>query len=368
MAATSTGTLAGTIQKYFEKSWMERPEEEFRTPLANLDVADDATIPANRGQYAEFRKFDHMTPEVAAADDDSPKTYAEPAEPTDPLALNATIFQVCFELIRGFVDLGSVQTATDPIDLMRKNKDEMYLYIRRMMHQIANGHLVQGISRVLNSSGIPPASTYLPGGFRTLFVGGGGYEQLTADSVFSLDVFGEAKMLLANANIPKFPMAGTGGVYKCFIDEAICKQLLMDRDFREVVLQHRDLTKKVMEAGELVVWDGVQYIIQDDPYRTLLAAEGGTFTKRRNGGKVHVAHMFGPHAVGYTNFGGSSTEGALRRTAMKPTFKVQDISKTGTNTTVGFTVPFQFCVMDEDRGINIAGTSRYDRSIKDLVG
>ncbi len=361
MAATTTSTLAGTIQKYFEDSWMEMPEEELRLPLANNADFEVASIPANGGQYAEFRKFGKLTVEAASATDDTPKTYAENTEPSAPVALSSEIIQVPFELLRDYVDLGNVTLATDPTDLMRKNKDALTLLIRRKQHQLANSHMVKQLTRVLNSSDIPAAATYLPAGFKCIYTGGAQvFNDVTADHLFTVNVFKKARTLLANAQVPRMK----NGRYLAIVDEAIVAQLLEDSVFRDIVKRHQDTTQKSFGTGSMLDWEGMTWLVQDDPYRCNLAAAGGALANRKNTGKVRVAHVLGKGAFGYVDAGKA---GSIQRRTLRPTFKVQDISLTGTNVTVGYTMAFQACVLDDTRGLNIAGCSQFDESVADLA-
>lgn len=360
MAASDVTTLAGTIQKYFEKEWMDRPQEEFLTPLCNNSALDTATIPKNKGQYVEIRKFDHFAP-TGDGTDDSPKTYAENSEPSTPLTQSASIIQIPFELLRDYVDMGAVQVATDPVDLMIKMKEEMFTYIRRMCHRLTNGHMVKQITRVLSSSAVPPATTYLPEGFKAMMVNGkSAFADLNADDVYTMMDFKRARLLLANVGVPKF----ANGRYKAVIDEAILAQLQEDPAFADMYKRHEALAKEIGRDGKLFSWQGFDWILQNDEYRCHLPDAGGALTTRADAGQVHVAHVFGPHAAGYVPFGGSNS---LNRTTMKPKFKVQDISVTGTNVTVGYTLPYQAAVFDRRRGLNIAGCTRFDETIDDLV-
>ena len=89
MALTSLTTYSGSIQQYFETSWMDQPQEDFKTILANSSLLQKATIPAHKGQYAEFRKFTHFSVEAASASDATPKTYTENVEPSSPVSNSA---------------------------------------------------------------------------------------------------------------------------------------------------------------------------------------------------------------------------------------------------------------------------------------
>jgi len=361
MALTDTTTLLGTIQKYFETAWMDQPMESFRTPLCNSDKLQTASIPKNNGQYAEMRKFDHFTVEVESATDDSPKTYAENSEPTSPVSTSTTLIQIPFELFRDYIEVGAVQAATDPINLMKKYKALFFESVRRKCHQLTNGHMVKGVDRVMQSSAIPPAATYLPQGFKTLFAGGvESYENLGADDVFTMRDLKRARSRLANAYVPRFP----DGTYCCVIDEAVKDQLLDDVEFKDAVKRHEAMYEQTAGKGVLARHEGMSFMLQDDSYRCKLSSQSGSLTTRQNSGSVHLIHIFGPDAAGYVPFGGAKT---LQRTKMKPAFKVQDISKTGTGPTIGYTLPFQAAVIDRRRGLNIAGTTRYDEPIDDVA-
>jgi len=358
MALQDTSTVSGTIQKYFEKSWMDRPQEDFKTPLANSKFLESATIPMHSGQYAEFRKFDHFTVETDT--DDSPKTYKENTEPSSPVTQSASLVQVSFEMLADYVEIGNIAAASDPIDLIKKAKDGFYLLVRRKMHQVTNGHFVKGVVRVLNASdAIPPATTYLPQGFRVLYCGGvTSFNDLTPDNVFTMAVLKRARSLLANANVPRF----ANGRYACFIDEAVKDQLLEDPEFKDAVKRHEDKYQKAHVNGEIADHEGMTFVLQDDGYRCHLPDASGALTTRANSGNVHVAHVIGRNAAGYVDFGDKN----VRRT-LKPTFKVQDTSYTGTGPSIGWRIAFQGCVIDRKRGLNIAGTTRFDETVEDIV-
>ncbi len=361
MALLSISDISGTIQKYFEKSWMDMPQEEFKTPLANSDLLEKATIPANSGQYAEFRRFYHMSPETNGTDDD-PKTYSENAEPSSPIQLSGYVYQVAFEMLAAYTEIGNVAQATDPIDLVRKAKDEFQILIRRVIHRLTNSRCVKAITaNVLNTSLVPSP---LPSPFSTIYAGGvNSFGALTANSVFTMNDFKRARSLLRNlaGGVPGFK----GDMYAAIIDEAVKDQLLEDPLFRDSAKRHEDMNQKAFGVGSLMTYEGMMWIIQSDPYRVQLPAAGGAISHRDDTGFVHVAHVIGKGALGYVDFGGAGT---LTRRTLMPTFKVLDISKTGTGPSIGWRMPYQACVTDTNRGVNIAGCSRYNTAISDITG
>lgn len=361
MATQQTiATLTGTVQKYMEDSWQEMPELDFRTPLANSSVLEKATIPANSGTYAEFRTFDHFAIEASSASNDTPKTYAENAEPADSIAIGTNVKQLSFEIIADYAYLGNVQIATDKVDLMRKMKEEFSILIRRKIHKLTNDRFVRPITaNVLNSATSP---TPLPTPLKTIFGSKAqGFADLTADSVITPNDIKRAVSALRNSNVPGV----YGDKYACFIDNALWMQLQEDDEFKDQVKRVEDMNRKVFQDGGMIDWGGVRFIMQDDPYRAALpiAAVTNVLTLRKDTGKVHVCHILGKNCAGYVDFG---KPGTVERRTMTPKFKVQDISATGTGPTIGWRMAFQACVLDSLRGINIAATSRFDESMSDL--
>lgn len=364
MALSSVTDINGSIQKYFEDAWMEMPQDDFKTPLAGSEYLDTATIPKNAGQYAEFRKFAHMTIEAVSATDDTPKTYGENAEPTSARALSSTIFRVPLEIIPGYVELGGFHVATDPIDLVAKNKDEAILLIRRTVHRLTNGRAVKAITyNTVNADvGTAVGSGNVPSAFKSIFATGvEGFEDVLTDTFFTANDFKRAVAIMRNSRIP-----GVKGVqYVCFADNGVLATLSDDAEFRDSVKRHADMLGKYFASGDVIAeWEGCRFILQDDEYRCNLAASGGALTTRQDAGAVHVCTILGKHAMGYVDFGGSNT---LARRTLMPKWKVQDTSKTGTGPTVGWRMAYQAVPLDNTRGINVVGCVKYNEKITDIA-
>jgi N4-gp56 family major capsid protein len=246
-----------------------------------------------------------------------------------------------------------------------KTKEEFKLYVRRMSHMITNDRCVVPIvANVLNAAQSPSP---LPAPFATIFAGANNFAGLTEGSLLTT---GHIKRMVAIARNSGAPGA-FGKLYAMVIDNAGLTQLSDDDDFLDVVKRHADMTGKALKEGDMIDWGGVRFVLQDDAYRCELNSEGGALTTRKNTGKVHVAHLLGKGAMGYVDFGGKAgkdgSTGVQRRTLM-PKFKVQDLSKTGTSFTIGWRIPFQACVLNNKRGLNIAYCSNYDETIDELIG
>jgi N4-gp56 family major capsid protein len=370
MAFPVLSDITGSVQKYFEDSWMDRPQEDFRTPLANSNLLEKAVIPKNSGQYAEFRKFSHFTPETESGND-SPKTYAESSteannEPTTGVSLTASIFRVGLEVICHWSQLANLVTDTDPTDLVAKTKDEFFIMVRRILHRLTNDRAVRTVNyNALSSTlGTIMTSAAMPQAFKTIYAGGANsFGDLTEDSVITMADLKRARSLLRNRRVPG--MKGMGTNYACILSEASKDQLLEDPTFRDIVKRHEDWAQKTAGIGDLLAsWEGLDFYLQDDDYRANLPAAGGALTTREDDGKVLVAHILGKGAMGYVDFGSG---GSVARRTLRPSFKVQDISKTGTGITVGWRMYYQACVTDRVRGLNLAHTSRFTEDIDDIA-
>jgi len=340
---------------------MDRPQEDFKTPLANSSLLEKATIPRNKGQYAEFRKFDHFDIETNGTDD-SPMTYAENSEPSTPVALAGTVIQVPFTMLAAYTEIGNVQEATDPIDLVKKAKDEFFVMVRRMVHRLTNDRMVKSITdNIREDAGEVATAADLPSPFKAIYAGGvQQFEDLGSDSFITMSDFWRAVMLLRNANVPGV----YGRMYAAIIDEGVAAQLMDDAEFKDAVKRHQDLNRQANVEGVLADYKGCRFILQDDSYRCALVDADGALTTRDNDGAVHVAHVLGKGAAGYVDFGGSAT---LARRTLRPTFKVTDTSKTGTGPSIGWRIPYQAACLDRRRGLNLAGTTAFGDSIDDIV-
>ena len=189
-----------------------------------------------------------------------------------------------------------------------------------------------------------------------MYAGGAdSFGDLTKQHVFSVEDFKRAKAALDGDGVPEV----YDGKHVAIIDTAICNQLEADPYFRELV-QRGYKTSEVFGNAQIIDIYGLRFVIQHDEYRCNLASAGGALATRANAGAVHVAHVLGKGAFGYVDLGDAKTRSRLMRGTG---FKVQDISKTGIETTIGYNVPFKVAVIDNDYGLNIAGCSNYDQTV-----
>lgn len=350
-ADNKVAQITGAVQNHFQKSWMDQERRMFETPLANSTLGMQANIPKNGGQYAEFRKFDDYA--IPTGTGSSPKYYAESdGDPASGITESSTVIQVPLAEIRHYISLGNIVRATDPIDLVEGAYTKFQTQIRRWIHRHVNDAFVRQISDTNSYTG----GSNLPSAFNTVFAGGAeSFADVAKTSVFTTEDFKKAKAALKNDGVPEvYP-----GLHVAIIDYAIAMQLESDPYFREVVMRGYK-TDAVFGNANCVDIYGIRFVIQNDEYRCNLASAGGALTTRADSGAVHLAHVLGKNAFAYVDLGDKTT----RKRLMGGTgFKVQDISKTGIELTIGYNIPFKTAVIDADYGLNIAGCTNYDQTV-----
>lgn len=357
MAADNvTSTMQGSVQKYYNAKMMNLPSRTFDTPLANSDSGLVATIPKHQGQFAEFRIIDRFSPTPTSATDSTPITYDQSTEPTTGIGINARVIQVPLDEISDRISLGHFLTMTDPIDLVAMTFDQFVVLIRRYVHRLTNSAFVKAPS---DKNSFATGSLAAP--FKTIYAGvgletgGGSFSDLTQASYFTMQDFINARSLLENGGVPRVK-----GAYDATISDAIANQLMDDPGFRDVIKRHGSLTSSVFEQGKLPMYAGMRWKVQDDEYRTQLPESGGLIGNRSDTGRVHFAHVTGMESYGYVDLAGKQR--------LSPKLKVQDITTTGINTTIGFRIPTKSSVINTDFGVNIAGTSKYYTTLANITG
>ena len=228
----------------------------------------------------------------------------------------------------------------------------------KLLQQVAkrDAHIVNTL-RFVNTStitnfGLSRTNT----AFNTIFAGGvDSFADLVVGSVHKMAVWKRARAAMENSNVPKF-----NGLYNAFIDDAIKNQLLDDDEkFLRVFERSPSQGERdtVFGRANLVDFEGIRWIIQDDSYRANLDEEGGALATRVASGKVHVGHLLGMQAFGQVRLGSRD---------VTPVFKVQDITVTGMTKTIAYRIPYQVIVLDSEWGVNIAGTTNFSEDVSDL--
>ena len=346
---TTTSGLQGVVQKYLVPAWMDLKMEEFRTPLVNSSLALQATIPNNNGQEAEFRKFDHFTPDGAL--------FSETAEPGSSETLQASVVNSPIEELSSFISLGHLLRSTDLIDITQKATKLIKTKAMRDAHILNTIRFVNNTT--ITNFGLSRSHT----AFKTTFAGGAdSFADLTQGNLHRMQDWKNAQSAMRNILVPSVE----DGLYIGMIDDAIQNQLLDDDEtngggrFNRVMERSPTQSQRDSVFGKAVLADfaGIRWVLHDDSYRTGLPEAGGLLATRVASGPVHVGHLFGMQAFGQVTLGGASP--------LRPTFKVQDITVTGIETTIAYRIPYQVIGIDPEWAINIVGTTNYSESVSDL--
>lgn len=116
--------------------------------------------------------------------------------------------------------------------------------------------------------------------------------------------------------------------------------MIHDQEFRDLI-KNQDLA--ILKTNELPQWAGAKIGWQDDPWRENLLSAGGAEGTYAAAGAVHTTWIFGQESFG--------TVQLMGRNGLKPKFKVQDISKIGSEVTIGYFIPFKGGALNSTWGV-----------------
>jgi N4-gp56 family major capsid protein len=343
----STG-FNGVIQKFLDSKWFDLPMRTFESPLANSKYAALGTIPNRQGQSIEFRRFAHFSPAAL---------FDQNSEPAAEQGFQADVLEVPLMEFVDKMSLGNLLMKTDRIDLMAKGFELFVVGLKRGVHRECNRTLVNGFTNTGLFNGV---GNFTGAGLRTLFAGSvNAFADLTQDSFLRMRDFENARSRLENSGVPP---AMANGDYIAVISHAVQTQLIADDDeFRKAVRYDSQQNNDILKGAKLTSYNRMTFMLQHDDYRSQLASAGGALATRDDNGLVTVCHVFGKEAYAYVDLAGDK---AARQNA-KPIWKIQDITPTGHNTTVGYRVPFRAAVIQPDFGLNLAGTTKFSKTVQD---
>lgn len=332
----TTGTgLTGAIQKYLIKKLLT--DVPYETPLANSRYAVKATLPKSNGQYVEYRYFDRIS---------KPSYVNEGTDPNSGQVLTSSVIQQPIKEIADYISVSNLEVETDWIDFLDRAYKELRIALLRMMHYITQDRMLNAYSETVYGVAFTGSA------FPTIYANNrANYVDLDAGDFITMDDIRRGRSRLANMEpaVPDFD-----GFYPCICGNATIQQLMEDDRFYDVVKRHGDLTKETIIPGHICDFEGVRFIKQSEPWRESIGGSEGTYAAS---GEIYACHMFGQEAFGYLQMSGKN--------AKKPTFKVQDITKTGCEKTIGYRVPFTCRTIKYLHGVNIKGTSKYSEANDD---
>jgi len=329
---------AALVEKWLEKSFLERVN--YDTLLANSEDAQKFKLPDKSGQYVQCtRKNRFRQPENV-------DLSSETSDPASGASMGTEIVKFPIEAIHEYISASTLAMWTSWIDLEEWAKEDLPMALMRRMHKLtqnafkvgryqpgkyaANGTVSTAFDTTAEATVTLYGISFTFGAAPACFVNGKTtFAGLAPTDRFSMKDFINLKVKMANAGTPKI-----NGRYVACISEAIQADLMEDDKYFRAAVQA--FGGKGLADGKLMDYAGLAWKIDDEPFTENFLAGG----VRATTGKIHTANVYGKGAFGYLQLGSKSR--------VKPTFKVQDISKTGKETTIGYTVPFQVAIANPD--------------------
>ena len=341
--AAADGTGPALVEKYLLLQ-LQR-ERDFRTVLANSRYGSMTNLPRRKGQFVEYTKRNKIR---------LPEIGTEGADPQSGAPLSYSKIQAPIEFIKEFVSLTFELRETSWIDVARDAKEVMMEALRRFLHRQTQGALLNGryLPGKRDTDGLvttafftTPKATFSKfqnsftfNALRRYFVNNKQTfgELVTGDRHRMSDYIGTATRL-SNSGAPKI-----NGKYPTIISDSVKEDLMADDQFFDAAIRNARASDMVFD-GQIADYRGMTWIIDDEPWKL----QTGNADALNEAGDIHVSFMVGKDAFSYLRLGGQNAKMAR--------FKVQDISKTGSLLTIGYTVPSQVLVLDETFGASITG-------------
>jgi hypothetical protein len=348
------------VREYLDKSLLER--RDWDGVLANSKWADTKPLPAKAGEYIEFtRKGRARRPQKMA----SPGGAG--SDPLSGISLGTTKKLLPIEWIQDYAAIAVVSQTVSWIDIKQWAKEDMPVALKRRMHELTQNSFITGRM----APGVYAADGTLSTGFdqaaeatvtlygvsftfesAPAYYGRGKtkYSDLTSNDTLTWNDIRARHVGLSNSGAPKIS-GDKGPGYGCCLSEAQWNDLLHDDDdgLLASAIQSGNFKAAVdgITSNSTFFYAGTYFMIDDQPFTSEMG--DGNDVKRADFGKVHAALMFGRHAFGYMPIRNSETgKLAFSQFGATPNFKVQDITKTGYEITLGYLVPWQVGILNRD--------------------
>lgn len=341
------------IEQYLEKKYLA--ERTFESPLVQSKYFSKLNLPKMAGQYIKFTRRNKMRlPEVAK-------------EGLDPLSASILSYEQLnapIEFLNDYVSISVMAQLTSWIDLAKDAKELTFEAIRRYMNRAVQAAFLMGRPKpgYRNAAGATVGDATYPHFWTeaeatvTLFgqsfsfqaapkyYGGGkaAFSDLQADDYATMQMFRNARVRMKNAGARPF----ADGKYAVVLSDSMKADLERDDEYFQAAIRNAKASDMLFK-GEVADYAGCHWIVDDEPW-TL--QRGGSPVSLVAGGDVHVGQVIGEDSFGIMRLGGAD--------AARPTFKVQDVSKTGNTMTIGYLVPNQQLVLQPDWAANVIAPVR----------
>lgn len=336
------------VEKYLRAEFLERAD--YDTVLANADFGTQFNIPEKSGQYVEATRkgFFRMPQNVPNATPES--------DPASGATMAAAKVKLPMEFIHEFAGVGTIAQMTNWIDLENWAKEDMPIALIRRRHQLVQnaikfGRMTPGVWAANGTASTPfdasVEATPTIYGITWDFKKGVEYfvNKKTAHAALNeqdrhkIEDYKRIVTRMANTGVRKIK-----GKYVAVISEAIQMDLMKDDQMFAASIHA--FNGKGIREGQISDYAGIHWIVDDEPMTLEYGAANKA--KRATYGPIHVAQIFGANSFAYLSLGKG-------KNAAVPKFKVQDITKTGGEKTIGYTVPNQVGVIDATACATLSG-------------
>ena len=336
---------AGLIEEFLDTMPILR--RTWETPLINEASAQSRPLPAKKGQYTKYTRKGRFR---------RPQTMGSPnGAGSDPLSgVTPTVNQILvpIEYMQDYAQIATVAQDTSWLDLENWAKEDLPVARMRRQHELAQNAFVVGRMTPGVYAADGTASTAFDASAQatpTLY--GISFTFQSAPKRYAGGVATFADLVAAGTKLKWSDMrsqwaamnfAGAltiAGTYVCCLSGSQWEDLLNDDDNGRLTAAIAGSLQKQVEGFEKFVtfqWAGWTFIIDENPFTEDVGSEG----VRANYGPVHSALCYGREAFGYMPLSGKNVA--------KTKFKIQDISKTGHELTIGYLTPWQIAVINPD--------------------
>lgn len=335
---------AAEVEKWLVDSWLAR--QEYEAGMASSQYGDALTLPQGKGQYLQAsRKGQPRRPQNLSNSNPT-------SDPASGMTLSEVKVTVPIEFLQEWVGLDLVSQWTSRHDLESWAKEDLPIAVTRRAHELTQnafkvGRMTPGVwgadgtaSTAFDASAAATVTiwgvsfTFLQA--HHAFVGGKAqFSEMGVNDRFAMADFEKEYVRLKMKGAPMIK-----GRYVAYISANIKQELMKDEGFREAVLAWGG---KGLAENQIADYAGWHWMEDDNPFTENWAAAN----VRATNGPIHTAFTCGAHAFAYLRLGGKS--------GLKPTFKIQDVTKTGVAKTIGYTIPYQVAVINSDWCGTIAG-------------
>jgi len=342
------------VEEYLSTDLLER--KDWDGVLANSNLGAQRGIPMHKGQYVKWTKKGHLRRPQNLNIGNS----EEATDPAGGAKFDTDILQYPIEAFQDFIEISTMARHTSWIDLKSWAREDLMLSLKRRMHELSQNAFVAGrfqpflyaadgtkdiaADSVVEATAVSlwgvsfnfqDAPKYYAGGVET-------FNDLdTAQTKATWADMARCHTKLANAKARKIVLSGRAG-YAAVMSEAMHDDLLEDAKYRDHAIRNDKIGDSLV-MNHVSYYRGWHIIIDDQPF----TEESGAELARADYGPIHSAFLFGKDSWGYVPLQGQSS--------LRPKLKIQDVSKTGVSMTIGYTVPWQSCVIERPWAIHYRG-------------